>query len=75
MARERRLLVDDEHEELLADQRLELGERHLLAGGVRVAHAADRREAALVDGAAGQADIEQRPDQRLRAGRRGSSRP
>ena len=57
----RRLLVDDEHEELVPDERLELGQRPLVGGRKRPADFADRRKPALVDHAAREADVDQRP--------------
>ncbi len=51
---------------LLADQRLECGERHSPVRLVRAAEPGDCSEAALVDGVAGHADPEEGADQCLR---------
>ena len=70
MRGERSLLVDQQHEVLLAHQRLESAQASVAHGRPCGAQAADRREAALVDRAPRHADIEQRRGRALRAARR-----
>ena len=69
--RERRLLIDQQHEELLAHERLEFGQR---AAAIRppdaCAQAANGSEPAFVSAAARHADIEQARGSGIRAGRR-----
>ena len=71
---QRRLLVDEQHQVLLAHQRLEVVERHLPARRVGVAEPADRREAALVRGVARPCRPRGARGPAPREARRGSSR-
>ena len=62
--------VEQQHEELLAHQHLELGQRAARAGIVRLPKPTQRFKAALVHHASGRPDVKQAANDRLPAGRR-----